>query len=117
MRTIIAGSRIGPSMEMLESAMSECGWIPTTVISGAARGADRLGEVWASAHNIPVERYCAQWGIHGRSAGHIRNVLMADRAAALVALWDGYSRGTKNMIETAKRKGLRVFIYRFEALP
>lgn len=35
---------------------------------------------------------------------------MADRAEALIALWDGESRGTKHMIDLARRKGLRVFV-------
>ena len=31
----------------------------TTVISGTADGADRLGEKWAESRGIPVERYPA----------------------------------------------------------
>jgi len=33
---------------------------------------------------------------------------MAERADALIAFWDGESRGTSNMIEEAKSKGLAV---------
>lgn len=37
---------------------------------------------------------------------------MADRAEALVAIWDGQSRGTKHMIDTARAQGLRVYLWR-----
>ena len=34
--------------------------------------------------------------MHGKSAGYIRNEQMAQNADALVAFWDGKSKGTKN---------------------
>jgi hypothetical protein len=36
---------------------------------------------------------------------------MAENADALVAIWDGKSRGTANMIQEAEKRGLRVFVY------
>ena len=53
----------------------------------------------------------AKWDKHGNSAGMIRNSQMADYADGLIALWDGESRGTKNMIETASKNGLCIFMY------
>ena len=38
---------------------------------------------------------------------------MAEYADALVAFWDGESKGTKHMIETAKEKGLDIRIKRY----
>ena len=111
MRTIIAGSRIGATRQMVENAVAACGWVPSVVISGTARGADQLGEYWALEHRIPIERYPANWEASGRSAGHKRNQEMARVAEALIAVWDWRSPGTKNMIETARFHGLRVFIY------
>jgi hypothetical protein len=40
---------------------------------------------------------------------------MADYADALIAIWDGKSRGTKHMVETARYRGMKVFIH--EAKP
>jgi hypothetical protein len=60
---------------------------------------DQIGEDWAREHNIPVKQFLAQWNIHGKSAGPIRNKEMAEYADALIAFWDGQSKGTKNMIE------------------
>lgn len=115
MRTIIAGSRIATDPRLITIAMNHCGWVPTVVISGTASGADTLGENWAEEHDIPVERYPAQWSMYGKSAGYRRNADMANKAEALVALWDGSSRGTKHMIDLAKRKGLEVYVLMFES--
>ena len=36
---------------------------------------------------------------------------MADKGEALIAVWDGQSRGTADMIARAKKKGIPVFIF------
>lgn len=110
MRTIIAGGRDCNSYDILKNAISQCGWIPIVVISGAAKGADTLGEQWAKENSIPCERFPADWNKYGRKAGYIRNVQMAEVAEGLIALWDGESRGTKHMIDIANKKGLKVYI-------
>lgn len=110
LRAIIAGSRgISDPMEV-EIAIAESGFVPTKVLSGHAGGVDLLGESWAKSNGVPVELYPAEWSRLGRKAGPIRNRLMATRADALVAIWDGRSRGTKNMIETARAFSLKVFV-------
>jgi hypothetical protein len=114
MKTIIAGSRTCTDINHIMSAIADCGWIPTEIISGTARGVDQLGETWAIANNTPLKRFPADWTKHGKSAGYIRNVEMAENADALIAIWDGVSRGTKHMIDIATQKGLKVFVYRFE---
>ena len=78
------------------------------IVSGTARGADRLGERYARERGYQIQRFPADWDRDGNSAGPIRNAKMADNAHALIAFWDGHSRGTKNMIETAASKGLMV---------
>jgi len=101
-------------MRQVRAAMEACGWRPTVILSGAARGADRLGECWAAEQGIACERYPADWDRYGKSAGYRRNVQMASCADALVALWDGASRGTEHMIEHARQRGLRVYVHRVE---
>ena len=39
---------------------------------------------------------------------------MAEVADALIAFWDGQSRGTKSMIDLAKRKGLQLAVVRYD---
>ena len=110
MRTIIAGSR-SLGLAEVNQAMECCGWTPTVVLSGTARGVDRAGEEWAAKYDIPIERYPADWKVRGKSAGFIRNMAMARAADALVAVWDGESPGTKHMIWAAESLGLRVFVW------
>lgn len=88
--------------------MMQVPWEITVVLSGGARGIDKMGEDWAVQHGLPIDIYPALWNKHGKAAGPIRNARMAENADALVAFWDGESRGTRNMIEEAKRRGLKV---------
>lgn len=74
------------------------------IVSGTAKGADRLGERYARERGYQVVRYPANWDRDGNSAGPIRNAKMAENADALIAFWDGNSRGTYNMIDLAANK-------------
>jgi len=112
MRTIIAGSRGITSLSLVEKAIEESGITITEVVSGTARGVDSLGEEWAEQRNIPVKRFPAQWATLGRSAGYKRNVEMAEYGEVLIALWDSSSLGTKHMIDIAKAKGLKVYVFK-----
>ena len=80
----------------------------TEIVSGGARGADKMGEFIAQFYNIPVKQFVPDWDGLGKKAGHVRNREMGDYADALLAFWDGESKGTKGMIEYAKKKGLIV---------
>jgi hypothetical protein len=86
--------------------------LPTEIVSGAAAGADALGEQWAVAHGIPVKRFPAEWDKYGASAGPRRNATMAAYADELVCCWDGESRGSKNMIATMRHFNKPVCIHR-----
>lgn len=110
MKTIIAGSRDITDYSLVMEAIQESEFEISEVVSGTAKGVDRLGELWATNHKIPVKHYPADWNKYGKSAGPIRNQEMANYADALIAVWDGKSRGTKNMIDQAKEKGLKVYV-------
>ena len=77
-----------------------------TVISGMARGADTLGLHLAEEYSLPVITMPANWDLHGKPAGHIRNAEMAKIATHLLVAWDGKSPGTKGMITLAKKHNL-----------
>ncbi len=85
-------------------------FVITEIVSGAAKGVDTIGEVIGNEFNIPVVKFPAEWDKYGRSAGFIRNEQMAKYADALIAVWDGRSNGTKHMINTAKKLGLKIYI-------
>ena len=111
MRVIVAGSREIRDIDLVFFAMASSKFPIRTVISGGARGVDTLGEQIAKKYNINLEIYPADWNTHGKSAGYKRNELMASKAEGLVAIWDGQSRGTKHMIDIAKRYQLKIYVY------
>ncbi len=111
MKTIIAGSRGITSYQIVREAVEASGFDVTHVISGGARGVDRLGGLWAFKNEVAFTVDPADWGEHGREAGFRRNERMANVADALIAVWDGASPGTRHMIATAQRKGLKVFVW------
>lgn len=114
MRTIIAGSRTVVDYITVLTAIREAreyGIRVTQVVSGTARGVDKLGEKYAEHMSLPVAYFPALWDKHGKKAGIIRNQEMADYAEACIAVWDGYSKGTKDMIERAWKANLKLYVY------
>jgi hypothetical protein len=83
------------------------------IVSGAYKGADLLGERYAAERNHPIKQFPADWRRYGKSAGLKRNAEMAAYADALIAFWDGKSKGTKNMIDIAKQACLIVKVFYF----
>lgn len=110
MRTVIAGCRWGVEYADIVEAVSVCGWVPSVIISGGASGTDAHGEHYAVSHGIPFEVYRADWKKHGLRAGPIRNAEMGKVADALIAIWDGDSAGTANMITVARKLGLKIHV-------
>lgn len=114
MKTIIAGSRtITDSLEV-EAAIKDSGFTITEVLCGGAVGADALGKIWAVKNNIPVKLFLPDWTTYGKSAGPLRNTQMATyvgETGALIALWDGVSKGTQDMIQKAEKFNLKMYIH------
>jgi hypothetical protein len=110
MKVIIAGSRTVTSYDLVTKAILDSGFKIGTVVSGCARGVDRLGERFAMEAKLPVSLFPAEWDVHGPAAGPIRNKKMGDYADALIAIRVNMSRGTSHMIEYATGKGLRVYV-------
>ena len=110
MKTIIAGGRDITDYQLVLDAIKESQFAISTVVCGGAKGVDSLGERYATEMNLQLNMFIPDWDTHGRAAGPIRNRKMAENAEALIAVWDGKSRGTKNMIETARKLGLLVYV-------
>lgn len=111
MRTIIVGSRTILDVKKVYRAVADSDFNVTEVVSGCAKGVDLLGEEFAINMGIPIKKFPADWDNYGKSAGYIRNLAMAEYADALVAIWDGESKGTKHMIDIATKLGLKVYVY------
>lgn len=112
MKVIIAGSRNFNDYKFL---CEKCDKILSNqkdieIVSGTANGADKLGETYAIENNYKLTKFPADWNKYGKTAGYLRNMQMAEYADALIAFWDGKSKGTKHMIDLAKQYGLKVRI-------
>ena len=110
MKVVIAGSRSIVNPMIIVEAIVESGFAITEVVSGGAQGVDSLAEKWATQNEIPVTIFSPDWKQFGRRAGPIRNSEMAGYADALIAIWEGKSKGTKDMITKAEKAGLKVFV-------
>jgi hypothetical protein len=89
-----------------------------TIIHGKAQGADMLADNWAIRHEVKRDVYPADWTTHGKKAGILRNAeMLASGVDLVIAFWDGKSRGTKNMIDRAKKAGVPVELVMFGAQP
>ncbi len=113
MKVIIAGSREIKDYPLLLEAIKQSGFEIDEVVSGGAAGVDKLGERYAKENGKKLTVFPADWEAYGKGAGPVRNGEMAfyvGSAGALIALWDGSSRGTKDMIEKATKYGLAYFV-------
>ena len=100
---------------MFEALFDYMGKI-SMVISGGAKGADTLGEQWAKHAKIPTKIFYPDWDKHGKGAGFIRNQLIIDECDAVMAFWDGESKGTKHSIDLAEKqdKPVKIIYYKDE---
>jgi len=81
-----------------------------TIVDGTAKGADTVGRLWGEKEDgVSVKHFKPDWS-QGKTAGFKRNKEMAEYGTHLIAFWDENSRGTKHMIDNAKRLGLEVKI-------
>ncbi len=117
-RVIVAGGRDFDDYTRLRAVLDEklAGFEAVEIVSGHARGADRLGERYASEHGIPCVIFPADWKRYLLRAGFIRNTQMLEYAMGgnplVIAFWDGNSHGTRDMIDKAKSAGVEcVVIY------
>lgn len=116
---IIAGSRGFPRDVCLAHLrkLFDSRPLPSHVVSGCASGPDSFGIEWAESRGLYVQRFPADWKRHGKRAGILRNVLMAEhvkeRGGELLAFWTAESRGTAHMIQACERIGVPVSVVRF----
>ena len=110
MRVIVAGSRSITDPKVTLAAIAASGFTITEIVCGEAAGPDTHGRIWAMERNVPVASFPADWTL-GLHAGFLRNEEMATHADALIAVWDGRSRGTADMIKRARIHGLAVYIH------
>lgn len=99
----IVGSRSFNCYNDLDNAIKDKSFDLELIISGGARGADRLAERWALANNIAFRAILPEWKKYGRGAGIVRNQLIVEEADFCLIFWDGLSLGTKSTIEFCEK--------------
>ena len=87
------------------------------VISGGASGTDRLAERYSQEHDIPLHVFPAEWDkFQGNSAAYERNKLIVAEADAVIAFWDGKSKGTFMTMKLARDARKTLMIVRTDLL-
>jgi len=116
MKVIVAGGRFFNDYELLKKKLDHIlkNFSNIEIISGAAKGADNLGELYAKEKGYNIIRMPADWDKYGKGAGYRRNEDMASIADCCVCFWDGKSKGTNHMINLAKQYDLQLRIIRYE---
>jgi len=129
-KCIIAGSRTITDYKLVVRAFFLSGFASkvTEIVSGhAARtqvngvwkdNVDRLGEKLSVEFGLGLKVMPADWDKFGLKAGHERNWRMAEYVAprgGLIAVWDGKSNGTYDMITIAKAFQLKQYVYEVQA--
>lgn len=131
MKLIIAGSRNISDYEIVRQAVIASGYWKRykhdlEIVCGMAvhwkwkddpliGGVDRWGYDFAMKNGLKLHPFEPDWKKHGKSAGHIRNRDMGSFAkaheGALLAVWDGVSRGTEGMVAYADQIGLERVLF------
>jgi len=110
-RVIVAGPRTFNDYKLLAETLDT--YLPTLythlsdvqIVSGGARGADWLGELYATRNGIYLHVKPADWNRYGKGAGFIRNKQMADYATHCLCFQSSTdpTKGTQHMIDTANK--------------
>lgn len=114
MKVIIAGSRWIHDINLVDSAIKASEFPIKAIVSGTARGIDTCAIEWAKQNGFTedqIHKFPAYWRKYGQhAAGFIRNRKMSRFADALIAIWDGNSRGTAHMIQCMRELDKPVYI-------
>ncbi|MFX0183374.1 MAG: DUF2493 domain-containing protein [Candidatus Hodarchaeota archaeon] len=124
MKTIITGSRSIKDYSLVKRTIEESGFQITEVVSGTAKGVDRLGERWAKENRVKLTQFEADWhniyhpaaivrvngfgGKYDASAGRRRNKKMVDYADALIVIIENNSKRSMNILQIAQRRKLKI---------
>lgn len=86
------------------------------IISGGAKGADKLGVDYAKDNKIPWRVFYPKWRVNGmydHKAGFKRNSLIVEHSDIIIAFWDGRSGGTLDTIKKAEQFNKKIHIIYF----
>ena len=79
----------------------------TLLIHGGARGADSLAGAWAALRQTPVRVFTANWDLHGKAAGPLRNQQMLTEGHPDAYLAFPGGQGTADMVQRCRKQGIK----------
>lgn len=88
---------------MLDSKLADL-----VLITGNAKGADQQAELWAEKNGVRNEIYPANWKLHGKAAGPIRNRQMLEEGKPDWVIAFPGGNGTAHMCLIAQRAKVKV---------
>jgi YspA, cpYpsA-related SLOG family len=112
MRVLVCGGRGFYDWRLLEQTLYELNKEDeiNDLIHGGANGADSLAHQWGLYNGVSIHAFPADWEKYGKAAGPIRNKQMLDEGKPdlVVAFIGPGSKGTRNMVDQAKKAGVPV---------
>lgn len=113
-RVVIAGSRYFNDYDLFSDTVDKYLSVirlkyKIIIISGHCSGTDIMAERYAYENGYELEVFSANWSL-GKKAGPLRNKEMIDKADMAIAFFSG-GRGTKSLIDFAKKKGIPLRVY------
>ena len=107
MKIAVIGSR-GLNVEHLELYLPKD---TDEIVSGGARGVDTSARTYAKEKGIKLTEFLPEYEKYGRSAPLKRNITIIEYADAVLAFWDGQSRGTKFVIDNCTKRNIPLKVY------
>jgi cobalamin biosynthesis protein CbiG len=80
------------------------------IVSGGARGADHLAELFAKEHNIDTIIFKADWNTLGKKAGILRNTDIVNESTHMIAFPTTNSIGTWDSIRKSEKRKIQLQI-------
>ena len=111
MNLLITGSRTFNDKTLLFSELDKLDF--DILISGGAKGTDKLAEEYARVNNIPIDQHKPEYNKYGRGAPIVRNKEMVELCDYVIAFWDEKSKGTKSTIDYAIKLNKETKIVKF----
>ena len=115
MKVIVTGTGLIVDLSVVITAIETFPFKITEVVSTSGNIISILGEQWAKEQKIPIERFSASWKSFGSKAGLIRNSEMVQYSDGLIAIWDGKSVGTQDIIRKMSRADKTVHLIEAKA--
>lgn len=87
----------------------------TEVISGGAKGVDMCARKFAKENGIKLKEFLPDYKRYGKGAPLKRNLQIIHYADIIIVFWDGKSKGTKFVIDNAKKLKKEYIVYNIDA--